>query len=148
MDHALARICGVLSLAAAALHAGLVEEHMDEWWGYGSFFITASLAQGLYGLVLLALPRQPPWEASQWHTFRLRLFSAGVIGNLAVIALYALTRSVGIPLLGPAAGEVEPVEAFGLATKAVELLTVGGLLVLVHRLRRSDAGRTLSQRFA
>lgn len=139
MDHALVRICGLLSLAAAALHAGLVEEHLDEWWGYGFFFIAASLAQGVYGLVLLALPRQPPWEASQWRAFRLRLFSAGVIGNLAVVALYTLTRSVGIPFFGPAAGEVEPVEAFGLATKAVEMLTVVGLLVLVQRLRGQDA---------
>lgn len=136
MDRALAQACGALSLAAAALHAGLVEDHLDEWWGYGLFFITASLGQGLYGLVLLALPRAPAWDPAQWRAWRLRLFAVGIAGNVAVIVLYTVTRSTGIPLFGPAAGETEPVEALGLATKAIEMLTVLGLLVLVHRLRR------------
>lgn len=137
MEQSLARVCGLLSLAAAALHAGLVEEHLGEWWGYGFFFLLASLAQGVYGLVLLALPLRPSsWDAEAWRTWRLRLFAVGVAGNVAVIVLYTITRSVGIPFFGPAAGEVEPVEALGLATKAIEMLTVAGLLVLVHRLRR------------
>ncbi|MEK6975866.1 MAG: hypothetical protein AABY18_05945 [Candidatus Thermoplasmatota archaeon] len=135
MDQALARVCGVLSLAAAAMHAGLVDEHLEEWWGYGLFFILASLAQGLYGLILLALPLRPAWDPEDWRVWRLRLFTAGIVANVAVIVLYTISRSTGIPLFGPAAGEVEPIEALGLATKAVEMLTVLGLLVLVRRLR-------------
>jgi hypothetical protein len=34
---------------------------------------------------------------------------AGVAGNLAIVALYLLTRTVGIPLFGPEAGRVEAV---------------------------------------
>lgn len=146
MEHALARVCGLLSLAAAALHAGLVEDHLGEWWGYGLFFIAASLGQGLYGLILLALPHRPSsWDAEHWRAWRVKLFGVGVAGNVAVIVLYTVTRSVGIPFVGPAAGEVEPVEALGLATKAIEMLTVAGLLVLVQRLRRRapDAGRAV-----
>lgn len=131
---ALVGLCGLLSLAAAALHAGLVGEHLREWWGYGYFFIIASLAQGVYGLVLLALPDRPSWEPGHWRRFRVKLYSAGIAGNGFVLILYAITRTVGIPF-GPAAGEVEPVEALGLATKAIELLTVGGLAILLQRAR-------------
>jgi hypothetical protein len=31
----------------------------------------------------------------------------GIAGNLAIVVLYLLTRTVGIPLFGPEAGEVE-----------------------------------------
>ena len=32
---------------------------------------------------------------------------AGVAGNLAIVGLYLLTRTTGIPVFGPGAGEVE-----------------------------------------
>lgn len=143
MSIAVARVCGVLSLAAAALHAGLVEEHLREWWGYGLFFILASVAQGVYGLVLLALPSRPDWEPAQWRRFRIRLFAAGIAGNGAVLVLYTVTRTVGIPFFGPDAGEVEPVDALGLATKAIELLTVLALAWLMQR-ARAEAPATAS----
>ena len=137
MTTAVARVCGVLSLAASALHAGLVDEHLREWWGYGLFFIVASVAQGVYGLVLLALPSHPTsWEPAQWRDWRVRLYAAGIIGNGAVLVLYTVTRTVGIPFFGPAAGEVEPVDALGLMTKGIELLTV---LVLAWLLQRARA---------
>ncbi len=135
MSIPVARTVGVLSLAASALHAGLIEEHLGEWWGYGLFFILASVAQGLYGLILLAMPSRPSWDPAEWRHWRTRMYAAGIVGNGAVLVLYTVTRTVGIPLFGPAAGEVEPVDALGLATKAIELLTVLGLAWLLHRAR-------------
>ena len=135
MQTAVARVCGVLSLAAAALHAGLVDQHLDEWWGYGLFFILASIGQGLYGLILLALPVRPAWDPESWRRWRVRLYATGIAGNGAVLVLYTVTRTVGIPLFGPEAGEVEAVDALGLTTKAVELLTVLGLAWLMQRAR-------------
>ena len=136
MTRPLEQASATLSLLAAALHAGLVDDHLDEWWGYGLFFILASLAQGVYGLVLFALPGRPTrWDPAHWRTFRLRLYATGVLGNGLVLVLYAVTRTVGIPLFGPAAGEVEPVDALGLATKAVELLTILLLAILLQRTR-------------
>lgn len=141
MERGLIRTCGFLFLAAAALHAGLIEDHLQEWWGYGTFFIVASLAQGVYGLVLLALPVSPTsWPTGEWRLWRVRLFTVGIVGNALVILLYTVTRTTGIPLFGPAAGEIEPIETLGLATKAIELLAVGGLLILVRRLRRTVPG--------
>jgi MFS family permease len=85
-----------LSLVAALIHLWVTPEHFEEWWGYGAFFVVAAAAQLLYALLLL-----------RWPTREVLL--AGIAGNLAIVALYLLTRTVGIPLLGPEAGKVEGV---------------------------------------
>ena len=92
-----------LSLLAAAMHLWVVPEHLGEWWGYGMFFVILAVAQGLYAFVLLRRP---------CRTFLL----LGVGGNLAVAILWLVTRTTGIPLLGPHARKVEGVGAPGRRT--------------------------------
>jgi hypothetical protein len=132
------KAAAALSLLAAALHAALVEDHLQEWWGYGLFFIAASIAQGVYGLVMFAMPARPPWAQERWRTWRRRLYMAGIVGNLSILALYVVTRTVGIPFFGPEAGEVEAVGAIDVVTKLAEVALVG-CLAFLHR----GASRTM-----
>jgi hypothetical protein len=127
----LLRYGGFLSLGAAAIHAAVIESHLEEWWGYGLFFILASIAQGVYGLVLLALPLHPDWDPRQWARFKHRLLWVGILGNLAVIALYTVTRTTGIPVLVPGAAQVEPVAALDLVSKGVEAALVACLVLML-----------------
>src|SRR5215203_7170118 len=83
-----------LSLLAALLHLWVVPEHFEEWWGYGAFFVVAGAAQILYVPIVLLSPTRI-------------VLLGGIVGNLAIVVLYLLTRTVGIPLFGPEAGEVE-----------------------------------------
>jgi hypothetical protein len=85
-----------LSLVAALIHLWVLPEHFEEWWGYGAFFLVAGAAQLLYVPLLL-----------RWPTRVVLL--VGIAGNLAIVVLYLLTRTVGIPLFGPEAGQVERV---------------------------------------
>ena len=85
-----------LSLLAALIHLWVTPEHFEEWWGYGAFFLVAALAQVLYVPLLLSRPTRP-------------VLLLGIGSNLAIVVLYLLTRTVGIPLFGPAAGETEGV---------------------------------------
>ena len=55
------------------------------------------------------------------------LLLLGAVGNLAIVVLYALTRTFGIPFLGPHAGEVEGVAPLGLTATASELALVVAL---------------------
>jgi hypothetical protein len=122
------RICyavAALSFGAAILHAWVAPEHFREWWGYGTFFWVVALAQGLYAIALLG-------------RFRYWLLPAGIAMNLLFIAIYVVTRTAGIPLLGPHAGEVEPVASIDVVSKLMELGLVVALFPLLWRM--SPAG--------
>jgi hypothetical protein len=132
------RMAGGLCLVAAALHAALIDAHLEEWWGYGLFFVVASIGQAVLGLILFSLPRSPAWPASQWRAWKRRLFLAGALGNLAVIVLYVITRTLGIPFFGPEAGEVAGIGPADLPTKLAEAGAVV-LLALLYRDAREPA---------
>jgi hypothetical protein len=106
----------VLALAASAgIHAGLVPVHLDEEPALGAGFALAAI---LLWAAIVALRRRP---ASPLPPAAATLLLAGLLAG------YAVTR------FG------EPVDALGLATKAVE---VAGL-VLAWRLGRSTASHRL-----
>jgi hypothetical protein len=126
----------VLSLDAAVIHALAAPQHVAEWWGYGSFFLTAAAAQGLFGLLLLGQPwrydADGVYDPHRSEALVRRLLQTAAALTAAVVVLYVVTRTFGIPLLGPAAGEVEPVDGAGLAAVVVELVQIACLLALVE----------------
>lgn len=105
-----ALFAAALSLGAALIHLWVVPEHAFAWWAYGAFFITVALAQGLLGVALLRWPGR--WVAL-----------AGIAGNLAVVAMYVLSRTSGIPL-GPHAGRPEEAGALDMAATASEVVVI------------------------
>lgn len=129
-----------LSLVAGLVHGAVTPDHLSEWWGYGLFFFSAALAQGGYGLLLLLRPwrydetggLRPDEDPSARQSDRVA-YQVGVAGNAAVVALYVVTRTVGIPFFGPEAGEVEPVTPVGLLSKGLELALIGCLMAMLRR---------------
>ena len=106
-----------LSLVAALIHLLAAPEHFEEWWGYGVFFVASAVAQGAYAAVLLCRPRSG-------------FFLAGIAGNLAIVALWIVTRTAGIPFFGPHAWEVEGVGTLDLSATAAEVALVAALVAL------------------
>jgi FtsP/CotA-like multicopper oxidase with cupredoxin domain len=104
-----------LTLVAASMHAWAMPEHFAEWWGYGAFFLVVAAVQGFYGVALLRRPGPP-------------LFLLGIAGNLAVVVLYIVTRTFGIPFFGPHAGVVEEVGILGLSAMVVQVTLVAALV--------------------
>ena len=124
---------------AALLHLTVVPEHLDEWWVYGVFFLGLSAAQALLVWLLLRGPRTTP------------LLLAAITGTLAVVVLYVLTRTTGLPV-GPThvhsgvvvpggvgngmpilpgsltARHIEPVGAIDLSCLAAELVLIAALV--------------------
>lgn len=94
--------------------------------GYGLFFLVTTIAQALYAVILLRWPGQ-------------RLLLAGILDNSAIILLYLLTRTVGIPFFGPEAREIEEVGLLDVgATVAEAVLVVTLGVLLLWRLSRND----------
>jgi len=132
-----------LSAIAGIVHLVVSPQYLDLWWGYGFFFICAGVAQIAYALAIFVRPLMAesaePFDDARSSAMR-KVYLAGAAGNAAIIALYIITRTVGIPLVGPAANIVEPVTPVSLMTTAAELILVVILLRLARQSAASDVG--------
>jgi len=124
-----------LSLVAALIHLWVTPEHFGEWWGYGTFMLAAFVAQAIYAVFLLGWPRWP------------LLLVAGASGNLAIIGMWVVSRTVGTPL-GPMAGEIEGMGTLDLICTASEVALVVLLVGLLSRYRRGGVAHALRRRDA
>ena len=125
-------VAAVLSLVAAWVHLAYTASHWADWWAYGLFFLGTGAFQALSVPALVRWPRSP-WVA------------LGVIaGNLAIVGMYVLTRTAGVPL-GPHEGVVEQAGAIDLGVTAAEVAIVFALLgALGPRVRRLDLNAMLA----
>ncbi|MEA2323762.1 MAG: hypothetical protein QOD81_3612 [Solirubrobacteraceae bacterium] len=118
---------------AEAVHTAVLASHWREWWAEGAFFGTLSIVEGALGAALLLAPGR-------------RLARAGVLISIATIAVWAWSRSTGLPI-GPEAGYPEPVGRADLVATLLEALTAAALApaarrsMLRRRPRAAGSGR-------
>ncbi len=119
----------VLAASLGLIHMLALPLYFEQWLGYGVFFFSVAVIQVVYSMLLAV---NPPNRILLW---------AGIVGNACIIALWAVTRTVGIPL-GPMAGEVLPV---GLLDGLAQILEVTQIVHLAVLLRQFDrlGGRPL-----
>src|SRR5436305_11234585 len=111
-------VTAALSLAAGYVHVAYVSSHLREWWGYGAFFIAAANLQVLFAALLVRWPRR-------WLPY------AGIAMNLAIITMYFVTRTSGIPL-GPHRRVVEDAGAIDWLTTAAQVAIIIALLTMLE----------------
>ena len=132
-------LAAVAAATAALLHLTVVPEHLDQWWVYGAFFLSLAAAQAVLVGLLLRGPAGTP------------LLLTAITGTLAVVILYVLTRTTGLPvgpvhrhsgavvlrgigngvptLPGPLSDRhIEPVGAIDLSCLAAELALIAALV--------------------
>ncbi len=113
--HGVRLVAGVLALAAGAIHVAVAPEHFMEAVSFGAFMLTVGALQVSAGLLLIVRPTRA-------------LVYALMAGSLVVFAIYAVSRTTGLPF-GPHPGEAEPVGIVDLLSKAIELALFFLLLV-------------------
>lgn len=126
-----------LSIGAGIIHALNVTEHLSEWWGYGTFFIFAAMAQIMFAIILLLQPWKYDAKGADRpdpERYARPVYFTAISISAFLIFLYIITRTVGIPFFGPAAGEVESVTVLGVASKVFEAGLIIVLLMLIQRM--------------
>jgi hypothetical protein len=112
----------LLSAGAAVIHFVVIPGHWDEYWGQGLFFLVGAIAQLLWAVWVVVAPSR-------------LIYLAGAAGNAAIVAMWVVTRTAGIPV-GPGAGEREAVEFADTLATAFEVVLVIGALVLARTAAR------------
>jgi hypothetical protein len=84
-----------LSVAAAAIHFGFAPAHLDEDWAHGGFFLALGWFQLAWAALIVARPRRS-------------VLALGIAVNLAVIVVWAVSRTSGLPF-GPTADVKEDI---------------------------------------
>jgi hypothetical protein len=102
------RCAALLTAGAALIHVGVAGDHFHEWWAAGLFFLIVAAAQLGWSLWCWLRP------ASR------RLLLIGVGGSLALVLLWAVSRTTGLPI-GPEAGTPEAVGAADLVCAGLEV---------------------------
>jgi len=121
-----------LSAAAAAIHSAVSAEHFEEAFIYGAFFLAASSAQAGWAVVIAYRPNRA-------------LLLVGAAGNAAIIVLWILTRTVGLPV-GPQPWHPEAIGTLDLISTLLELAIVLCAATLIARRTALAASDTVTQR--
>lgn len=125
----MAAFLSACSGAAATVHFAVISEHVEEFWLFGVFFVLAALAQALFAVLVVERPSRV-------------VYLAGAVGNAAIVVLWVVSRTVGVPV-GPNGGEAETVGAADVVTTLLELILVGGCVASLLRPLRVRVHRTL-----
>jgi hypothetical protein len=111
-------VAGLLALAGG-LHLAALPSHLESSVAVGAFFVGTALAQ-LLGAALIAT-----------HPSR-RTTVAVIAGTLAVLAIWAVSRTTGLPI-GGEIGAPEPLALLDGLAAAAEILVVAGGLHTINR---------------
>jgi len=106
------------------VHLAVAGHHFEEWWVYGAFFVGVAVAQLGFAVLFVLAPLRPG------------LAVAGVLGTVAVVAAYVLSRTTGVPI-GWHAWIPEPVGALDFGTTVAEVALILCLLPFVASRARS-----------
>jgi len=115
----------VLSAAAGLVHFAAAGEHFDVTAWHGSFFAVVGWLQLAWAVGVVVRPTDR------------RLLAAGAVLNGVVLVVWAVSRTVGVPI-GPDAWTSEPVGFADALTSGFELLII--MLVVLVLVRPAVAG--------
>lgn len=107
----------MLSVAAGVIHAVAMVDHFGHYWLYGVFFLAVTYAQVLWGLWVYRHPQDR------------RVLIAGAAGNLAIVAVWIVSRTVGVPI-GPETWDPERVGILD-TVATVDQLALAAIVVAV-----------------
>lgn len=126
-------LAGLLA-GAGVIHLVMVPSHIGESWVEGIAFAVVGWAQIAAGVVLLL------GRGSR------RLYTAVILGSLAVVGLWIWSRTVGLPF-GAHAGVVESIGLVDQICAALEMgavLVAGAILFVPARLRIGSLGASVA----
>jgi hypothetical protein len=125
-------VVALASAGCSVTHAAVGPAHFHEATAFGVFFVVAAALQAVWALLVL---RRADRE----------LLGIGAVGNAALLGLWALTRTLGLPV-GPEIWRPEPIAATDLFASALEVtIVLGAAWLLLRHAEPEPTKRDLSR---
>jgi hypothetical protein len=121
----LAFVAALLVFASSMIHSAVIADHFEEHWLIGTFFAVVTIGQAVWAMLIYSDPLSR------------RLLVAGAVGNAAIAAVWAISRTVGVPI-GAHPWRPEPVGELD----AISTLDELGAVLLVAIVLRGARGST------
>jgi hypothetical protein len=112
-------LAGTLVAVAGLIHIKATVDHAPHYWLFGAFFGVLAYAQVFWAWLVYRRPDDRRW------------FMPAAVVSLAVVGLWLVTRTVGLPT-GPWAGRPEPLAITDITATLNELLLAGLIVAMVH----------------
>jgi hypothetical protein len=118
----LATAAALLVFASSFIHSLVTADHFEEYWLFGVLFAAATCLQALWTALIFGDPSNR------------RILLTGAVGNAALVAVWAISRTVGLPL-GPHPWQPEPAGVVDVLSTLDELGAVVLVAVILATLR-------------
>ncbi len=105
-------VLAILSVGTAGLHFAVIGEHLEEYVPFGLFFACVAWLEALWAIAVVT------WLGRS-------ILRAGLAGNVAIVALWAASRTWGLPI-GPEPWTPEPATVTDIACTALEVMIAVG----------------------
>ena len=124
---ALLQVAFIGLLVAAATHLAVMPDHFRQSWIYGTFFVVVATGQVTTAILLIARPSR-------------RVIVTALTGSATVVALWAVSRFVGVPI-GPDHGAPEGIGVLDVLATVAELMTAASCALGLRGGRPAPAWR-------
>jgi hypothetical protein len=128
----LALVAAVLVFASSFIHSAVIADHVEEHWLIGAFFVVVTIAQAIWAVLVYSEP------------LNRRVLFAGAVGNAAVAVVWAVSRTVGIPI-GWHPWRPEAVGRADVLSTLCELAAAGLVALVLTRTRDARTSLTGAQ---
>jgi hypothetical protein len=134
-----------LSVFSLIAHAIDAPDHLQEWWVYGAVFVIIASFQFFLGVSLFLRPWRYDDEGNVRgganDRFGRPYYILGAAFSAVIVVLYLITRTSGMPFLGPDAAR-EPVTILSLIPPVVNLPLLYCFVILARRAASSPQERS------
>ena len=129
----------ILSMSAGIIHLLLIQEHMEESFIWGIFFLISGIAQIIYSIFIIIVAEKLSPLNNKWP-----LYYFGIAGNALLVGIFIIARLFTLPFSSEAA-PINELEPNGIITIITEIFLIVLLAYLIKSSTKSQRSQKVTQ---
>jgi biotin transporter BioY len=129
----------ILSMSAGIIHLLLIQEHMEESFIWGIFFLISGIAQIIYSIIIIIVAEKLSPLNNKWP-----LYYFGIAGNALLVGIFVMAR-LFTPSFSSEAAPINELEPNGIVTIITEIFLIVLLAYLIKSSSRSQRSQKVIQ---